>query len=60
MSFEVVPADLTAAGQQIKDLAEAVPLITEFLDTHLRLDGGSMLFAQFKGEIRSGADDPGC
>ncbi|TNM39773.1 hypothetical protein FHP29_13015 [Nocardioides albidus] len=51
MSFEVVPGDLAAAGGQVKDLSNAVPLMTTFLETHLHLNGDSKLFAQFKGEV---------
>ncbi|MGN0065923.1 MAG: hypothetical protein ACI379_16940 [Nocardioides sp.] len=51
MSFEVVPADVDAAGQQVKALAGAMPLASTYLDTYMRINGDSKLFGLFKGEI---------
>lgn len=51
MSFEVVPADVDAAGQQVAALSGAVPLVVAYVESHVRIAGGSKIFAQFQGEI---------
>lgn len=51
MSFEVVPARLVTAGQEITNIADAVDMMTDYLSGHLHINGDSKIFAQFKGEI---------